>query len=459
MAVAIAIVGASFVVYFTDRSELVGQLDSELSQTRTLPGLIGTIPAPAGRVSGVATRLTGSGAGIEVWSRQIVLPRSFKAVDVTVQALRSGLRNGLPVPRVARFTTVAAADGNTRVLTYVAKGKVVRITTPMLEVDHDLAHLRWLLVFISIGGIGVATILGALVSRTAVAPLRQLTETTERIIDTGDLSERIGHHGRDEISRLSGMVGRAPDHTRKLAPQPAAIGRGCLPRTADTDCDPACQLRASGRPGALGVGERAALADDVRDELEAITALVGELVELARGEELDIAPSDFRLDQVVQSAVDRAARRAPELSFRDMARAVGCLVLARERVERAVANLLDNARKWSPARETVDVAEAFETAWSRCATTGRDRSRRSPSLFNRFYRSATARAMPGAGLGLAIVKQIADAHGGSVTIDRAPDGVRSCGCSSRRSPERAAGANGARRLACDRRTQNAILPG
>ncbi len=65
------------------------------------------------------------------------------------------------------------------------------------------SRLKWLLVFISLGGVGAAAILGALVSGRAVAPLRRLTETTERIVETGDLSERTGQRGRDEISRLS----------------------------------------------------------------------------------------------------------------------------------------------------------------------------------------------------------------------------------------------------------------
>jgi two-component system sensor histidine kinase MprB len=151
-----------------------------------------------------------------------------------------------------------------------------------------------------------------------------------------------------------------------------------------------------------------------------MTTLVAELVELARGEEPDVAPLAFRLDEVVQTAVDRATRRNGDVSFHtDLEPST--VTGVPERVERAVANLLDNARKWSPARGTVDVA----------VRSGRVEVRdRGPGIadedvalvFNRFYRSSTARGMPGAGLGLAIVKQIADAHGGSVTIERGTGG-------------------------------------
>jgi two-component system sensor histidine kinase MprB len=173
-------------------------------------------------------------------------------------------------------------------------------------------------------------------------------------------------------------------------------------------------------PGALAASERAELVADVHEELESMTALVGELVELARGEESDVAPREFRLDEVVAATVARAAKRAPELSFRtDLQPSV--VTGVPERIERAVANLLDNARKWSPAGGSVDVAVRDGLVEVRDHGPG-IAAEDAPLVFNRFYRSAQARGMPGAGLGLAIVKQIADAHGGSVTIARAPDG-------------------------------------
>jgi two-component system sensor histidine kinase MprB len=173
-------------------------------------------------------------------------------------------------------------------------------------------------------------------------------------------------------------------------------------------------------PGALGAGDRAELWLDVQDELESMTTLVGELVELARGEELDVAPREFRLDEVVKSAVDRAARRSPSLSFRTRLEP-SVVTGVPERVDRAVSNLLDNASKWSPLRETVDVAVHDGLVEVRDRGPG-IAVEDLPLVFNRFYRSDDARGMPGAGLGLAIVKQIADAHGGSVTVGRASDG-------------------------------------
>jgi two-component system sensor histidine kinase MprB len=173
-------------------------------------------------------------------------------------------------------------------------------------------------------------------------------------------------------------------------------------------------------PGSLDDGERAEMIRDVREELESMTTLVAELVELARGEEHELAPKEFRLDEVVRTAVDRAAKRSPDLAFRTQL-SPSTVTGMPERVERAVSNMLDNARKWSPPSETVDVSVHEGVVEVRDHGPGiADEDK--PLVFNRFYRSESARGTPGAGLGLAIVKQIADAHGGSVSVASAPGG-------------------------------------
>jgi two-component system sensor histidine kinase MprB len=425
LAVAIAVAGTSLVVYYTDRHELIAQVDNDLSESLTLPRVIAVAGTRASwyRQSPPAAKkllaLRGApNAHLRLPGRfSVVVPSSSAAVQVQVDRLAAGadLKKAPP-----RFTTETVNGVRTRVLTLITKDASVRISHPLLEVNRNLAHLRWLLVFISLGGIGAAAILGALVSRRATAPLRRLTETTERIIDTGDLSERTGQRGRDEISRLSTRL----DELLATLEQSLRAQRQLVADASHELRTPLTTLRANigllAEPTALDPGERAALMTDVQDELESMTTLVGELVELARGEEPDVAPRRFRLDEVVQTAVDRTARRAPTLRFRTRLEP-SVVIGVPERVERAVSNLLDNACKWSPASETVDVAVRnglVEVRDRGPGITAEDM----PLVFNRFYRSANARGMPGAGLGLAIVKQIADAHEGTVTVDRASDG-------------------------------------
>jgi two-component system sensor histidine kinase MprB len=92
-----------------------------------------------------------------------------------------------------------------------------------------------------------------------------------------------------------------------------------------------------------------------------------------------------------------------------------------DRIARAVANLLDNAVKWSPAGGTIDVALRDGTLTVRDHGPGFEQADL-PFVFDRFHRARTARAKPGSGLGLAIVRQAAEAHGGSVTAANAPGG-------------------------------------
>ncbi len=148
-----------------------------------------------------------------------------------------------------------------------------------------------------------------------------------------------------------------------------------------------------------------------------MTSLVAEQARPGSREEGAVAPTEFRLDEVVKGAVDHAARRAPQHAS---ARARPSMVLGCPSSWSAVTNLLDNApvepltrpSMWLCTMARVEVRDHGPGIAAADA----------PLVFNRFYRAKAARGMPGAGLGLSIVKQIADAHGGSVSIDQAADG-------------------------------------
>ena len=417
-AVAVAIVGTSFAVYYTDRAQLVDQVDNELRASLRLPALQGVVK---NRTVGPA-----------FWSKNLYAARSTKAQELLTQIVLPGSLKAVKVAIAARghavslsgtphFSNTVVGGVHSRVLTLSNQLANVRVTTSLVDVDRNLSRLKWLLVFISIGGAGVAAILGLLVSNRALAPLRRLTTTTERIVDTGDLSKRTGLRGRDEISRLSLRL----DELLSSLESSLAAQRQLVADASHELRTPITTLRANvellADPQALGDAERTELLRDVREELEAMTTLVGELVELARGEELDASQAELRLDEVVRGVVERAARRWPGVEFRTQLER--CTVLGvPQRVERAVSNLLDNAGKWSPEHgAVVDVAVRGGVVEVRDHGPGIDEED-APLVFNRFYRSAAARALPGAGLGLAIVKQIADAHGGSVRAENAPDG-------------------------------------
>jgi two-component system sensor histidine kinase MprB len=155
-------------------------------------------------------------------------------------------------------------------------------------------------------------------------------------------------------------------------------------------------------------------------QIEELTRLVGDLVELARGDGQEEPFVIVDLNDLTRQVVDVTRRNHPSVAFRvdgdpSLVRA------APARVIRAVSNLVDNAAKWTPpgAQVEVDVREGRVTV--RDHGPGVD-STDLPHVFDRFYRSPQARTMPGSGLGLAIVKQIADSHGGTVAAASAPGG-------------------------------------
>ena len=162
----------------------------------------------------------------------------------------------------------------------------------------------------------------------------------------------------------------------------------------------------------LPAGELAALRADIVGELDELTALVADVVELARGGEGRRGLDDVRLDEIVAAAVDRARGRAG-----------GGVEIPRSSSPRWWRRARpDPARGVQPARERGEVEPSRRRdrgALRGGALTVRDRGAGFaeddlPHVFERFYRADRARGMPGSGLGLAIVRQAAEAHGGFV---------------------------------------------
>jgi two-component system sensor histidine kinase MprB len=162
------------------------------------------------------------------------------------------------------------------------------------------------------------------------------------------------------------------------------------------------------------------LREDVVAQVDELTALVTDIVELARGQGSDVVIDELRADELVQAAVERAQRHAPSVQFktaleRTVVRGVP------ERLERAVSNLLDNAAKWSPPGGVVEVELRAGELSIRDHGPGIAPTDL-PHVFDRFYRAPSARGRPGSGLGLAIVRQVAEEHGGSVVAETASGG-------------------------------------
>ena len=423
-AVALAVVLASAVVYVVVRDQLRNEVDDSL---RDRAGEISHGPLTAERDFGgdFFLRLPGPPIGGAAGYVQVVAEdgRTIRPRDARVEIpTDQHVRDVAAGESDAFFYDTTAAGPHMRVLTFPATtpGYAIQVGRSLTEVDDSLARIKTFLIVIAFAGIAVAIGLGLLVSRAAVSPVTRLTEATERVTETGDLSERIDARGQDELSRLAGsfntMLGALEDSARAQRQLVADASHEL--RTPLTSLRTNFEVLMSKRE--LPPEERRRLLDDVVEQIAEMTTLIAGLIELARGDQHPSEPEDVRLDLLTADAIERTRRHRPAVTF---ATQLNESVVNGEpaSLERAIANLLDNAAKWSPPGAEVEVSVADGTVVVRDHGPGID-EQDLPFVFDRFYRSRAARTMPGSGLGLAIVRQVAEAHGGSAVAEKAEGG-------------------------------------
>jgi two-component system sensor histidine kinase MprB len=403
--VAIVVAAASMTTYFVMRHELYSQVDSTISDHA---GRIQQDPSFAlrgfGPFNGDATTIvntTGQAAGL--------LP-----IDARVRKVAAGTANGF-----YRDTTIEGYSYREIVVPVSGLGAVV-VGRNIDYLHHDLDRLRLILILVSLGGVLVAALAGALVSRATLAPVRRLTGAAERIARTGDPSERVPESGRGELARLGtsfntmlAALEAAIDTQRRFVADASHELRTPL-TSLQTNIE---VLKQQERLEPLA---RQRLFDDLQREAHEMRDLIGGLLELARGDDSRLEKTTFRFDELVESVVERAHSRFPDLTFEATVEPT-TLTGSSDRLERAVWNLLENAGKWSAPGSSVDVTLSSGELRVRDHGPGiaaEDREH----VFDRFYRSAAARSLPGSGLGLAIVREVAEAHGGTVVAEDAPGG-------------------------------------
>ncbi|HXW59661.1 MAG TPA: HAMP domain-containing sensor histidine kinase [Solirubrobacteraceae bacterium] len=460
-AVAIAVVLASVLTYLLVSHQLHSQIDSQLSSRgdslrfvaesprgRTGRGLLAVIRSRAGdNVAGLprpGRPLLGSTPapplnGLQARPNQV---RGYQQlIDASGRVVFSSTP-GVTLPVDARTRALAARDGKRvfrdarvdgvplRILSeHIAPGHAVELAQPLTEVDHLLSNLRLILALLALGGIALAALLGRLVAGAAVAPVRRLTRTAEHVAATQDLSQRIAPSGgpEDEIGRLAKSFNAMLDALQLSMRALDASVHAQRQLVADASHElrtPVTSLRMNieilQQADDMDLDERRRLLGDVVEQIEELSLLMNDLIDLARGDEPRLDTEDVRLDTVVEQIVERARRRSPDVMFLvDLEPRVVVGIPAR--LERAVANLLDNAVKYSPPGEPVEIRLHGDEL------TVRDRGpgispEDLPHVFDRFYRGAEARGRPGSGLGLAIVRQVASQHGGTVSAEAAAGG-------------------------------------
>jgi two-component system, OmpR family, sensor histidine kinase MprB len=355
-----------------------------------------------------------------------VLARSVPDITLPVdpRTLQLAHKGGEPF-----FRNVNVSGVHMRVLAApFGTNRAAELALPLSEVDSLLSRLRLILVLVVIGGIALAALLGRLVAGAAVQPLKHLTQTTEHVALTQDLSGRIDPAGEDEIGRLASSFNAMLDALERSMTALDASVDSQRQLVADASHElrtPVTSLRTNIEllqqlGPQMGAEEHRRVLDEAVEQLEDLTRLINDLIDLARGEEPSAEVEDVRFDILVEEAAQKTRVRAPSTPLQmDLSPAIVEGVPAR--LERAVGNLIDNALKYSPPEAPVEIALHDKELTVRDHGPG-IAAEDLPHIFDRFYRGAEARGRPGSGLGLAIVRLLAAQQGGAVTAEPAPGG-------------------------------------
>jgi two-component system sensor histidine kinase MprB len=440
VAVVAAIAMASAVAYVATAQALRSQVDAALTSGPRATGTPspGTRPTPG--VPGAGQLVLASdpevlcGSAVDVASHFQATVGSIQLVradgstcapagtdQLVPQAEDVAVANGAAATRPRDAVTVAGTHVRVRT-SPIGTGYALLTARDLSETDATLHQLGLVLILATGAGALLASAVGLVVARAGLRPIDDLTRAAERIAATQDLTVPIEVRGDDEVARLarafnamtSALV-RAGERQQQMVADASHELRTPL-TSLRTNIELLVRSEQSDR--ALPPADRQALLEGVTAQLAELGDLVSELTVLSHP---DPAPTavPVRLDDVVRRAVERATRRGDHVL--DLQLEPWELDGDPAAMERAVLNVLDNAIKFSPPSSVVRIR------LDRGVLTVSDSGPGIPVeeqelVFDRFWRSPHARAMPGSGLGLAIVADVVSAHGGSVWAATAPTG-------------------------------------
>jgi two-component system, OmpR family, sensor histidine kinase MprB len=429
-AVALAVVLAAMVCYFVVRHQLLSQVDAALrAQAEAVQqgtaSLNQPLPGPSPSAGGPAqyyqlVRSDGQSLGGD-----LSLP-----ITSAVGAVAAGNAS-------AFLSDVQLGGSRFRELTFPVNigmgfGRVesgaVQLARPLDGIENVLKDLRLVLLLVCASGIALAAVLGRVAARRVLAPLAEVAQTAQHIEETEDLSSRLRVHADDEVGQLArrfnAMIERL-QHSRDALDESVRAQRQLVADASHELRTPITSLRTNievllEQGDELSDEDRRRLLADVLEQSEELSGLIGDVIELARGDLPITSAEDIRLDRIVTESVVRARRDFPHVQF---ATSLDPVIVegVPERLARAVNNLLDNAAHHSPGDGLVEVVVDRNGVRVRDHGTGIDETDL-PYVFDRFYRGANSRNRQGSGLGLAIVRQVAFQHGGSIEAANAPDG-------------------------------------
>ncbi len=412
---AIAVVLACFAAFLTTRNSLIHSVDESLY-------------AEANSGNGPGNPHYGAYVVLVLPNRKTV-PQADIPIDSTILSVAKGKSSAL-------FRTVVVDGRSVReFIEPIPSGSIVNLsgaayvtkTTSaemfVVDITGQISQLRSLvrtLVFVALGGLLLALGLGLLLARAALRPLEDVTNEIETVAKTNDMGYRIVEGDADELGRLRRVFNRllSTVESSQVLQRQLVVDASHELRTPLTSLRTNAQVLS--RAQELSADDLLQLTGDMVTQVDELAALVTDLGELARGERSEGAVETLRLDECVDECIDtaRTYARIKDITI-DVAISPSTVLGRRDRLIRAVSNLLTNAVKFTPTNGRIAVTSSDGTITVSDSGPGISVEDQ-PFIFDRFWRAASARALPGSGLGLSIVAQVVAELDGTVSVERDP---------------------------------------
>lgn len=419
--VALVVVLISVAVYAVISAALYKDIDNQLQSRTEMLIASGSLAAdPRKAIEGTAYS--------DVNAMLVNPGRSIYTANQPGQRLPVGQQEKAVI-RGELFLSRRTASGQRVLAVHLPNGSTLLISKSLAPTQAVTMKLRWVLLVVGGVGVVVAAVAGGMVTRAGLRPVGRLTEAAERVARTDDLRP-IPVYGSDELARLTeafnAMLRALAESRERQARLVADAGHEL--KTPLTSLRTNVELlMASAAPGAPQLLEEdmAELRADAIGQIEELSTLVGDLVDLTRDERRETVYEQVDITEVVDRSMERVRRRRNDIEF-DIQVIPWHVYGDAAGLSRAVLNLLDNAAKWSPSGGVVRLLMR-QLDPTHVELVVSDEGPGIPPdqrelVFERFYRSDSARAMPGSGLGLAIVKQVVLKHGGAIGIEETVPG-------------------------------------
>ena len=308
----------------------------------------------------------------------------------------------------------------------VGGGSVLQVGKTSETRQQLLANFRRVMIFGVAAALMIGIVGGIFLTRSTLKPLRDLRDAVTRILTTGQTDDRVPVYGnQDAVDELSDLFNAMLARITTLI----AGMRNALDHVAHDLRTPMTRLRVTAESALASndpVRQREALSDCL-EESERVLSMLTTLMDITEAEtgtmKLNTSPVEVAKVAAEVRDIYEDSAEAGGLTFTvDVPE--GLVVVAdRDRLRQAIANLVDNAIKYTPRGGRVDVrAERAPNAVEiRVSDTGPGIAERDlPRIFDRLYRGDQSRTTRGLGLGLSLVRAYVEAQGGTVSLQSQP---------------------------------------